>query len=118
VIEHVRRVIADPRVEIQPRALTRTEPTRVSRTTSRAFTAIATTIREVFPGAIVAPALFLGATDGRQYERIADDVYRFVPFRLVASDLSRIHGTDERVSVQGLADAVRFYRRLLRSLAQ
>ncbi len=118
VLEHVRRVIADPRVDIQPRQLTRTEPSRISKTTSRGFTTIATTLREVFPGTVVAPALFLGATDGRQYERVADDVYRFIPFRLVTSDLARIHGTDERVAVKDLADAVRFYRRLLRSLAE
>jgi len=117
VIAHVKRVIGDSRVEVQARPLTRQEPTRVSSTTSRAFTTIATTLREVFPGTVVAPALFLGGTDGRKYERVADDVYRFLPFRLVSSDLARIHGTDERVAVKDLGDAVRFYRRLLRSLA-
>jgi carboxypeptidase PM20D1 len=117
VVEHVRHAVSDPRIKIEPRALTRTEPTRVSKTTSRAFASIAQTVREVFPGTVVAPALFLGATDGRQYERIADDIYRFVPFRLASSDLSRIHGTDERLPVQGLADAVRFYRRLVRLIS-
>jgi carboxypeptidase PM20D1 len=117
VITHVRTAIDDARVRIEPQASSRAEPTRVSHADSRAFKAIATTVRAVFPGTVVAPALFLGATDGRQFVRIADDVYRFLPVRMVPEDLSRMHGTDERISKTSLADAVRFYRQLLRALA-
>ena len=117
VLAHVRAVVDDDRVKIEPEAGSRTEPTRVSRSDSRVFGAIARTVREVFPTAVVAPALFLGATDGRQYERIADDVYRFLPVRMVPADLARIHGTDERIAKSALIDAVRFYRQLLRAIA-
>jgi carboxypeptidase PM20D1 len=115
---HLVRAIGDARVTLTPLEASRAEPTAVSRSDSRFFHAIATAVREVFPGTIVAPALFLGATDGRQYARVAEDVYRFQPILMTSEDLPRIHGTDERVAIRSLGDAVRFYRRFLRLAAK
>ena len=50
----------------------------------------------------------------RQYARIAGGTYRFVPMVIGADDLARIHGTNERVAVEGLARAVGFYAKLMR----
>lgn len=116
VLAHVRSAIDDARVRIEPNNDSRAEPSRVSKTEGRAFDALASTIREVFPGTVVAPALVVGATDGRLYDRVANDVYRFLPVRANASDITRVHGTDERISAKSFADAIRFYRRLLRTL--
>lgn len=113
VIAHVRTVIADDRVGVAPQPGSRVEASRVSNVGSRAFGLLARTVREVFPGTVVAPSLVLGATDGRWYSGVADDVYRFVPFRLGPADIPRIHGKDERLSVASLADGVRFYRRFV-----
>lgn len=113
VLAHVSRVIDDPRIKATPQAGSRTEPSRVSSVEARGFGLLARTVREVFPGTVVAPSLVLGATDGRYYAGVADDVYRFFPFRLGAEDLKRIHGKDERIGVGVLADGVRFYRRFL-----
>jgi carboxypeptidase PM20D1 len=56
--------------------------------------------------------LVVGATDARHYARLSDHVYRFVPMRLRPEDLPRIHGVDERISVENLAELVRFYLEL------
>lgn len=113
VLAHVKRVVADDRVVASPQAGSRTEPSRVSRVDARGFGLLARTVREVFPGTVVAPSLVLGATDGRHYAAVADDVYRFFPFRLRPEDIKRIHGKDERIAVGNLAEGVRFYRRFL-----
>ena len=117
VIDHTRRVIGDARIAIEPQVRSRTEPSRVSRVDAPGFRAIAETVREVFPGTVVAPSLVLGATDGRYYAAVADDVYRFAPFRLTGPDIQRIHGKDERLAVGSLAEGVRFYRRLVQRVA-
>ena len=117
VLEHVKRVVDDERITATPQAGSRTEPSRVSRVDARGFGLLARTVREVFPGTVVAPSLVLGATDGRYYARVADDVYRFFPFRLRAEDIKRIHGKDERIAVTTLAEGVRFYRRFLGEVA-
>ena len=118
VLGHVKRVVADDRVVATAQAGSRTEPSRVSRVETRGFGLLARTVREVFPEAVVAPSLVLGATDGRYYSLVADDVYRFFPFRLRPEDIKRIHGKDERIGVGTLADGVRFYRRFMEEAAR
>ena len=116
VLAHVRAVVADPRVAVEPLRTTLSEPSPESRVDSPGFAAIARTIREVFPAAIVAPSLVLGATDARHYADLGADVYRFLPLRYGPDDLRRLHGIDERLAVADYADAVRFYARLIRNL--
>lgn len=117
VLAHVRRTIDDGRIAVTAQEASRTEPSKVSRSDSRGFGLLASTVREVFPGTVVAPSLVLGATDGRWYGRVAADVYRFAPFRFVTSDLQRIHGKDERLATSSLVDGARFYRRLVERAA-
>jgi carboxypeptidase PM20D1 len=44
---------------------------------------------------------------------ISEHVFRFSPIRARPEDLSRFHGTNERISLDNLADLIRFYHRLL-----
>jgi len=75
-------------------------------------------IRDVAaPGDIViAPRLLVAATDTRHYREITPNQYRFTWLRAQPGDLKRIHGTNERIGVADLADAVRFYHRFLNDL--
>ena len=110
VVGHVRKTVADPRVAIK---LLDPDMARsasdVSSTNSAGFLNIERTIRQVMPGTLVAPSLVLGATDSRKFESIADDVYRFLPYVIGPDDTSRIHGTDERISIESYRNCVRFY---------
>jgi carboxypeptidase PM20D1 len=87
-------------------------------TRSESFISIERTIRQVFPGTLVAPSLVLGAIDSRSFEQIADDVYRFLPYTVGPDDTARIHGTDERISIESYRDCVRFYAQLLTNEAK
>jgi carboxypeptidase PM20D1 len=116
VLEHVRRTVADPRVQVSA-LRKRREPSPTSRVDSRHYAVLARTIREVFPGAVVAPYLLLGGTDARHFYSSTEDVYRFMPFLLSERELEGIHGTDERVSIQALPNAMHFYLRLLQNAA-
>jgi carboxypeptidase PM20D1 len=111
--ERVRRVIDDPRVVISTVRTLSSEPSPVSSVESKGFRTVQRAIHEVYPDVVVAPSLVVGATDSRWFADLSDSVYRFFPMRLVAEDLSRIHGTDERLAEQDLGKAVIFYRRLI-----
>lgn len=114
VLAHVQEVVSDRRVEIRllyPDSAA--GPSRQSSSDSLAFRTIEKTIRQVMPDAVVAPSLVVAATDTRHYEELADDVYRFQPIVLGPDDTRRIHGTDERIAVEGYKDCVRFYVQLL-----
>jgi carboxypeptidase PM20D1 len=105
--------VADPRVRLRREGAFASEASRVSSPEAPAFRQLQRTIREVFPGAVVAPYLLMGGTDARQYEVIARDIYRFTPMRLRAGDQARMHGTDERIPVEAYREAIRFYRQLV-----
>jgi carboxypeptidase PM20D1 len=114
VLAHVKNVVADGRVEIkllEPDG--GQEPSPQSSDSATGFRTIERTIRQMLPESVVAPALVIGATDTRHYQQLAENVYRFLPFVLHPDDLRRIHGTDERISVDGYKDCVRFYVQLL-----
>ena len=112
VLERTQQVIDDPAIEVdflrEPR-----EPSPVSPSDGPAFALLQRTVGELFPTAIVAPALVVGGTDARHYAPIADAIYRFAPFRFGADDIKLPHGIDERLSVDNLADGIRFYARLI-----
>jgi carboxypeptidase PM20D1 len=115
VTEHARAAIADPGIELRP--LEAREPSPTADPASPSYRMLSRTIREVFPGAGVAPALVIGGTDSKHYAGVAEQSFRFVPLRLQPEDMKRVHGTDERVSIDGYADVVRFFVQLVRNAA-
>jgi carboxypeptidase PM20D1 len=116
VVAHVRRVIDDPevRIDVLPQS---SEASPVASGTSSGYQLIARTIRELFPGVVVAPGLMIGGTDARHMVRVADNVYRFSPVRARSEDLARFHGTDERISAVNYAELIGFYRTLITNAA-
>jgi carboxypeptidase PM20D1 len=44
---------------------------------------------------------------------LTDNVFRFLPLRLTAPDLERMHGADERIAIADYHTAIRIYRQLL-----
>ena len=116
VREHIERTIDDPqRVKVECSEAQGIEASAMSDTDSPEFATLQRTIREVFPDVIVAPGLTVGATDSRHYETIAENTFRFIPMRITAEDLKRIHGTDERISVDNYLELIRFYIRQIRA---
>jgi carboxypeptidase PM20D1 len=115
VVKHVRKTVKDPRIRIRTLKKIINDPTPVSDTKSLNYDLLQRTIRQVFPGVLVAPGLVVGAADTRHYIKLSKDSYRFVPLKLSPEDLSRLHGTDERVSVENYKEIIKFYIQLIRN---
>ncbi len=114
VADYVRKTIADDHIQVKEYAGSfGNNPSKVSSTNTFGFLVIQKSIREVFPNAVVAPALVIAATDSRHYQEVSDNIYRFLPMQLTNEDLSRIHGINERISVENYHQAIRFYRQLI-----
>jgi carboxypeptidase PM20D1 len=116
VVRHVRSVVDTSRIAVTLLPDSR-EPSPVSSPETASFKLVAGVIRKVFPEAVVAPALVLGGTDSRHFSDMADAVYRFLPLRFLPGDTARIHGTNERVSVNNVAEMVRFYYGLISAVS-
>ena len=118
IVDHMKAAIGDDRVILQVQAPVKS-PSRISSTDSEAFHLIQTTIQQIFPEVVVAPFVVVGGTDASHFDddSLSKDVYRFLPSKLSAEDLPRIHGIDERISRRGYLDIVRFYVQLLKNVA-
>ncbi|MEL6635851.1 MAG: M20 family peptidase [Bacteroidota bacterium] len=116
VTQGVRDLIADPRITVTPtESLANRDPSPVSSTSDFGFWVLQKTAREVFPHTVIAPALMVGGTDSRHYTGLAENVYRFSPVQVQHRDLPRIHGTNERLSVENYRGLIRFYAQLIRN---
>jgi carboxypeptidase PM20D1 len=112
IVARARRLAAPYGVDVE--ALRDGDASPVSAMEGPAYDAIARAIRTVRPEAVVVPSLVVGATDGRHYAGVADDVYRFAPVELGKDDVARIHGIDERLAEAQLPRMAAFYYTLVR----
>ncbi len=114
VRDRVVRVINDDRVQVDfQEQFSMSRPAPVSETSALGFQVIHRTIRELYPEAVVAPGLVVGATDSRHYLDVSEQTYRFMPALLDSEELSGIHGINERISVANYEQMIRWYIRLL-----
>jgi acetylornithine deacetylase/succinyl-diaminopimelate desuccinylase-like protein len=103
LVEEFQRVIADPRVEVTlanqglglPAGAASSEDTDL-------FRSLVRQARATFPGAEVTPYLFQAGTDAMAWRSRGIPVYGIYPYPITADELTRMHGNDERVSVQSL----------------
>ncbi len=136
VVDHVRRVIDDPEVHLEPLdpptidpssgqtdesddpvVRTGREASPISDPQGPGYAVLDTTIRQVFPEVAVVPALTTGATDARYYVPLCSQVFRFIPIRLAPSDQARAHGINERISIKNCGDLARFFARWIQATA-
>ncbi len=113
VIERVQSVINDERVSFEPMPDYAIDPSPISPSDAPAYQHIASVVSELYPGTACAPSNMLGATDARNYHAISSRVYRFTPILMHKSDLDRIHGINERISIENMHKMVDFFYRLI-----
>jgi len=114
VINHFRKVIANENVIIEP--VFAVEPSPVSPVDCAQWEAVSRAIRHTWPDALVSPYLMTARSDSSVYTAICDHVYRFAPMKLSKEERATIHGIDEKIPAQKVAEAACFYERLIRGM--
>ena len=103
IVRDLARVIADPSVTV--------ELANPKLTASRAgaspedtalYQALARQAKATFPTAEVTPYLFQAGTDAAAWRNRGVPVYGIYPYPITAEELTRMHGNDERVSIESL----------------
>lgn len=115
VVQRVKEVIDDERVQVNVLKQFISQPSPVSDPNATGFARIHETIKGVFPETIVTPYLTLGGTDARFYTRVCPQIYRFSPTPMNDEDTQRVHGTNERISLNDYRNMIRFYTTLIRN---
>jgi carboxypeptidase PM20D1 len=114
VIDHVERVINNPDVTITTVGPAR-PASRVSDVEAQAYQQLKLSVWETFGEIPVAPSLFVAASDSRYFHDVTRNVYRFRPLRARPEDRKRVHGTNERISVDNYLEMIHFQIRLLKN---
>ena len=81
------------------------------------FRAIEKYANQKDPGCPVVPLLLPGATDSRYLREKGIISYDFCPFRLTEKELMRIHGNNERISVENLGLGMKMMLEIIKEIA-
>ena len=103
-------------VDFLPQA-TLSEPVPEARIDPALWEAVEDSVHLVEPRAVIAPFLVIGATDSRQFAHLTDAIVRFMPVTMTPQDLARIHGVDERISLQDYGRMIAYYMNVIRVAA-
>ncbi|XP_003474718.1 N-fatty-acyl-amino acid synthase/hydrolase PM20D1 [Cavia porcellus] len=109
VLELTKNIVADDRVQFE--VLRAFDPLPISPSDDQAlgYQLLRQTILSVFPEVnIVVPGTCIGNTDSRHYTNLTTGIYLFNPVVLKPSDANRIHGVNEKISVQAYETQVKF----------
>ena len=119
LLASIRRAIGDPGIEVSlvNPDVARRPPTPPSPKDTDLYRALAAQAEKAYPGAIVTPYLFQAGTDAGAWRSRGVPVYGIYPYAITADDLKRMHGNDERVSVQALHDGAEFIYRAIVAVA-
>jgi acetylornithine deacetylase/succinyl-diaminopimelate desuccinylase-like protein len=116
VVAAIRRVIADSTVDVTlPSAAMMSIPD--SPDTTALYRSLVSAARAQFPGAEVTPYLFQAGTDAGAWRQRGVPVYGIYPYPITADDLRRMHGNDERVSIESLRQGTELIYRTLVDVA-
>lgn len=94
------------------------EASKVSPTDSRSFKILEELCMRTDNNYIVAPYLVMGGTDSYHYENICDCIYRFAPFEVDTKYLLLTHATNERIPVDCMEGALKFFKRYIKYMSK
>ena len=98
-LEELRDIIDDPRVEVETVFKSSTPPSPLD---TELYGVMTRAAREAVEDAVVVPAVSTGFTDSRVFRRRGVAAYGFVPVLVEPDNIGRVHGNDERISIENL----------------
>lgn len=99
-LKRVKELLADDRISID--YLQKPDAGPISPTSGEAWDAIQKVVAQDFPNTFAVPWMMTGGTDSRFLRDNGVPAYGFVPIVLEAKERERVHGVDERLSVENL----------------
>jgi carboxypeptidase PM20D1 len=116
IVSWVREVIREEQVEV---SLINPPPKipNASPPDTELYKALGEALRRRAPGAVVAPDILVGFTDNWVFRNCGLHGYGWSPFILGEDEWRRVHGNDERISLENLKEGVRCHTEMLLEMA-
>eukprot|EP01080_Neovahlkampfia_damariscottae_P000140 gene140-4386_t len=116
--KHIKSQI-DPRIKITYLQSERVKEFPIACTNCNSFNAIYKSIESIFPNQlIIAPNLFVAASDSAHYRRISKNSYGFTPFWITKDDVNKFHGFDERISIKNYFQTIQYFYTVIKNTDQ
>lgn len=112
VTAHIEETVG-PKIKVETVGFL-TNPSRVSKVDSEAYTVLEKTIRSLYNDAVVVPGLVGGGTDARYFYEVSEDVYRFYPIEINPDNMKGFHGIDEKISKENYKEILQFTYQLIK----
>lgn len=110
VVQKVKEIIGDERVEVKPKGKVYNEATSAPQADGLGFQKVAKIARQTYEHVVVSPFLLVGATDSRHFGKVSDYIVKFSP----VIDPIGFHTYDEQVSVRSFQHSIWFFEQLMR----
>ncbi len=112
VLLKVKKTVKDESVEVK--AILGMDPSRISDTSSEAWSRLCLSITDTWQDTIVSPYTMVACSDSRHWGILSDKVYRFSPMALSNEERATIHGNNERIPLTTVARTVEFFVRFIK----
>lgn len=106
-------LIDEPSIEIE---IILSFPSRASSADTPLYRAIAQVAAEQKPPGLVVPRMIGGFTDAHWFRELGIVSYGFVPRSVLREDARRVHGIDERISIETLVQSIELTLQIVRTL--
>jgi carboxypeptidase PM20D1 len=113
LITAVKAIINDPDIVVTANAWRNSPP--IADKKNPGFKKIENSVLNVLPNAIVVPGLMTASSDTPHYANLTDNIYRFHAYTIDFNHTGTIHGTDERIAIDSVVNAVKITRELIMS---
>jgi acetylornithine deacetylase/succinyl-diaminopimelate desuccinylase-like protein len=111
--DSLQQLIAQPSIDVEEIL---SFPARASSIETPLFQAIEDVAADRPGGAAVVPRMIGGFTDAHWFRESGIVAYGFVPRALAGEEAGRVHGVDERVSIETLAESIELSIKIVRRL--
>ena len=100
--------------DLELEVLMQRDASPISNIHSPEYAYLTTCIAKLFPDVGISPYVIMGGTDCRHFHALTENAIRFAPVRMTAAQSASCHAVDENVSLQALAEGVRFIKVFLK----
>jgi carboxypeptidase PM20D1 len=113
VIAHVKDLCKDYDVEIE--VTSAREASGISPHNTKGFEKIRETVNKLYPEAIVSTYITVAGTDAYKYQRVSENIYRFMPVLINQHEQNTMHNENENISIDNYARMIWYFKELMKN---
>lgn len=117
-ISRIKEVVKDIPVEVELLESKRPAPRGIIESCdSEFYMAVSDLCKELTPGAEITPSMMTGASDSQYFRNVGVPSYGFTPLIFDSNEKGRVHGHDERISIENVRFGLNFMCKLMEKIA-